>query len=122
MNFSAQIKAKASEIGFAKAGIVAADALNTEASHLGEWLGLAYHGNMAWMEREPEKRADPRILFPGAKSIIVVAHNYYTNHKHTDDQGLGKISRYAWGDDYHDVLRDKLKELLAWIQKENPPA
>ena len=122
MNFSDQIKAKASEIGFVKTGIAAADALDTEALHLSEWLALGFNGNMLWMEREPEKRTDPRILFPGARSIIVVAHNYFTDHKHDEDPENGRISRYAWGDDYHDVLRDKLKELLAWIQAESPTA
>lgn len=122
MNFSEQIKAKVSELGFAKTGIAAADALNVEFGHLSEWLALGYNGNMAWMEREPEKRGDPRILFPGARSIVVVAQNYYTDHKHINDNEQGKISRYAWGDDYHDVVKEKLKDLLTWIQAEIPMA
>jgi epoxyqueuosine reductase len=71
---------------------------------------------MQWMEREPEKRADPKLLFPEAKSIIVVALNYYTPHEHEDSDEKGKVSRYAWGDDYHDVLKEKLRELFAFIQ------
>lgn len=122
MNFADQIKSKASEIGFVKTGIIPAAALDYEAVRLQEWLALGFHGNMAWMERETEKRTDPRILFPGTKSIVVVAHNYYTDHKHTDNQENGKLSRYAWGDDYHDVLRDKLKDLLAWIKENDPSA
>ena len=70
------------------------------------------------MAREPLKRTDPRLLFPTARSVIVVALNYYTPHQHTEDNGTGKISRYAWGDDYHDVVSEKLKELLAWIKEE----
>jgi len=122
MSLSDQIKAKASELGFAKAAITAAVPLDAEAEHLKDWLALGYNGTMAWMETNIEKRTDPRILFPGARSIIVVAHNYYTNHKHTVDNEKGKISRYAWGDDYHDILREKLKELLAWIKEKDPTA
>jgi epoxyqueuosine reductase len=71
---------------------------------------------MRWMERETEKRSDPRLLFPGAKSVLVVALNYFTPHEHEADETKGKISRYAWGDDYHDVLKEKLRELLAFIK------
>jgi epoxyqueuosine reductase len=77
---------------------------------------------MAWLEREPEKRTDPRILFPDARSIVVCVLNYYTDHKHENDAAHGKISRYAWGDDYHDILREKLASLLAWIQNRHPEA
>jgi epoxyqueuosine reductase len=75
---------------------------------------------MAWLEREPEKRADPRLLMPGAKSVVVVAHNYFTPHKHGESDSNGKISRYAWGDDYHDILREKLSALLEWIKSHRP--
>ncbi len=116
------IKQKAIEIGFHKIGIVGADALTNERSDLEKWLAAGFHGEMAWMEREPEKRTDPRILFSSAKSVIVVALNYYTPHKHENDAGKGKISRYAWGDDYHDVLKEKLRELLDWIKIQDPTA
>lgn len=116
ISFAEQIKQKAREIGFHKIGIARAGALESERGRLEEWLERDYHGEMRWMEREPEKRSDPRILFPGAESIIVVALNYYTPHEHENDSDKGKISRYAWGDDYHDVLKDKLRALLAFIQ------
>jgi epoxyqueuosine reductase len=119
-SFSVQIKQKALELGFAKAGIVPADALAPEGDRLREWLWRGYHGEMRWMEREPEKRADPRLLFPGARSVIVVAMNYFTPYEHEDEPDAGKISRYAWGDDYHDVVKAKLFELLAWIEGEMP--
>jgi epoxyqueuosine reductase len=77
---------------------------------------------MAWLEREPEKRSDPRLLFPEAKSVIVIALNYFTKYEHEEDPEKGKISRYAWGDDYHDIVREKLKELLDWIRSEDPSA
>jgi epoxyqueuosine reductase len=77
---------------------------------------------MRWMARDPELRTDPRKLFTAARSVIVVALNYYTPEKHTDDPATGKVSRYAWGDDYHDVVGEKLRALLAWIQSEVPEA
>jgi epoxyqueuosine reductase len=70
---------------------------------------------MSWMTREPDKRADPVRLFSEAKSVVVVALNYYTPGEHSDSAATGKISRYAWGDDYHDVVGAKLHNLRAWI-------
>ncbi|MEQ1642105.1 MAG: tRNA epoxyqueuosine(34) reductase QueG [Pyrinomonadaceae bacterium] len=116
-SFSERIKQQAASLGIDKIGIVAVKPLVAERDHLNEWLTRGLHGNMAWMTREPEKRTDPQILFPRAKSVIVVAVNYYTPHEHSE---TGKISRYAWGDDYHDVIGDKLRELLAWIKAEEP--
>ena len=117
-----KIKLKALEIGFHKIGIVRAEVLREEGAKLVEWLAADLHGEMAWMAREPEKRIDPNLIFPGTKSIIVVALNYFTPHEHEENQDNGKISRYAWGDDYHDVLKSKLRELLAWIKLEIPHA
>lgn len=122
LSFSEQIKQKALEIGFHKVGIARAEALSFERSRLEEWLANGFHGEMRWMEREPEKRSDPRLLMPGAKSVICVALNYFTAHEHDTSAEKGKISRYAWGDDYHDVLKEKLRELFAWIQAEIPGA
>ncbi len=101
-------------------GIVAATSLNDERKRLNEWLARGYHGEMRWLARDPELRTDPRKLFPDARSVVVVAKNYYTPRKHTDDPQTGKVSRYAWGDDYHDVVGEKLRSLLAWIQQEVP--
>jgi len=117
-SLSDKVKTKALKLGFAKAGIVRAEPIDRERKRLRDWLGRGFHGTMAWMAREPEKRADPRLLLPGARSIVVVALNYYTDHKHSDDPRTGKISRYAWGEDYHDVLREKLANLLEWIRSE----
>ncbi len=119
---SNEIKKKAVEIGFDKIGIVPAEPLIDEHERLEDWLERGFHGEMAWMEREPEKRSDPRLLFPEAKSVIVVALNYFTDHEHKDDADSGKLSRYAWGDDYHDVVREKLNELLTWIKIQQPSA
>lgn len=119
------IKQKALELGFSKAGIVPAEALTEEGARLREWVARNFHGQMKYMEpgykdRDPQQRSDPRLLMPSAKSVVCVALNYYQPGTHSDSPEVGKISRYAWGDDYHDVLRDKLKALLAWIQQQQP--
>ncbi|MDM7920805.1 MAG: tRNA epoxyqueuosine(34) reductase QueG [Pyrinomonadaceae bacterium] len=110
----------ATEAGFDKAGIARAEPLAAESPRLAEWLLRGYHGEMGWIEREPEKRTDPRLIFPEARSVLVVALNYFTPHEHGD--AAGKISRYAWGDDYHDVVREKLRHLLELIKGEVPEA
>jgi epoxyqueuosine reductase len=120
VSLTKKIREKALEIGFHKIGIVRAEPLVHERSHLEKWLERGFHGEMRWMEREPEKRTDPRVLFPGAKSVIVVALNYFTPHQHEDSEEKGKVSRYAWGDDYHDVMKEKLRELLFFIKQEVP--
>jgi epoxyqueuosine reductase len=116
VSLTQKIKQKALEIGFHKVGVARAEALVEEGERLKEWLNAGYHGEMRWMEREPEKRADPRLIFPEAKSVVAVALNYFTPHEHEENSTKGKISRYAWGDDYHDVLKEKLRELLAFIK------
>lgn len=117
---SQAIKEKAAGIGFQKIGIVPAERLTDEGERIKEWLNQGFHGQMAWLEREPEKRSDPRLLFPAARSVIVTALNYYTDQQHSDDPAVGKLSRYAWGDDYHDIVREKLNELLNWMRSEDP--
>jgi epoxyqueuosine reductase len=120
---TARLKERALELGFDKVGIVPAAPLTQERARLEEWLRRGYHGEMNWMAREPERRTDPRLVMPDARSVVVLALNYYTPHTHdADDTAHGKISRYAWGDDYHDVVGGKLKELLAWITEECPEA
>jgi epoxyqueuosine reductase len=116
------IKARALSLGFSKVGIVPAVRLATEHERLNEWIARGYHGQMAYMARDPEQRANPSRLFPEARSVVVVALNYYTAAQHMDNTGTGKISRYAWGDDYHEVLGDKLRALLQWISQQWPEA
>jgi iron-sulfur cluster binding protein, putative len=117
-----KIKQKALELSFHKIGITRAEPLTGEGERFREWLAKDFHGEMAWLAREPEKRSDPHLIFPEAKSMIVVAMNYFTPHEHVESPDTGKISRYAWGDDYHDVLKEKLRELLAWVEAEIPYA
>jgi epoxyqueuosine reductase len=122
VDFSQAIKERAIFEGFEKVGIVKATTLDVEAQRLEEWLARGYHGDMQWMAREPSQRADPRELFPAARSVVVVAINYYTPEQHQNNFSTGKVSRYAWGDDYHDVLSGKLRSLLGWIKQERPEA
>ena len=114
------IKRQALEVGFDKVGIVRAAALDAEAHRLNEWLARGFHASMHWMAREPSARADPRTIFPAARSVVAVAMNYYTPSQHEDGDGTGKVSRYAWGDDYHDVVGDKLGSLLERIKRIQP--
>ena len=119
MSLSLKIKQFAAEAGFDRAAIVPAARLDTEAERLGNWLGAGYNAEMAWMARDTQRRTDPREIFPAARSIVVVLKNYYTDHRHTSP---GKISRYAWGDDYHDVVGSGLRTMLERIRLEVPGA
>jgi len=119
---SRKIREQALAIGFDKVGIVAAAVLEPERERLRQWLAREYQAEMKWMARDPDQRADPRAVFPSARSVIALALNYYTPHKHSLDPGTGKVSRYAWGDDYHEVLSEKLRALLSWIKEECPKA
>ncbi len=119
---TAEVKRRARELGFEKVGVVRAEGLTEERARLEEWLARGAHASMGWMERDVARRTDPRALLPGALSVVAVALNYFTPHEHARDEGRGKISRYAWGDDYHDVLGEKLKALLAFIKEVAPEA
>lgn len=119
---TAEIKARALAVGFHKVGVVPAAPLPEERARLEEWLARGLQGEMRWMERAPEQRTDPRLVFAGARSVVVCLLNYYTPHEHAADPSSGKISRYAWGDDYHDVVGAKLNALLAWIRERHPGA
>ncbi|HEX2268951.1 MAG TPA: tRNA epoxyqueuosine(34) reductase QueG [Pyrinomonadaceae bacterium] len=119
---SIAIKERARAEGFNKVGIVSAAPLEEEGRRLKEWLARSCHGTMAWMARDVEKRVSPREIFPEARSVVVVALNYYTPDQHEENPATGKVSRYAWGDDYHDVMTQKLRALLAWIKEHDPYA
>jgi len=116
------IREQALSAGFDKVGIVRAELLAGERRRLQEWLERGYQGEMHWMGRDTDKRTDPGLLFPPARSVIVVALNYYTSDEHSGDPETGKVSRYAWGDDYHEVVGSKLRALLGWIEDEVPHA
>src|SRR5947207_875461 len=115
---AARIKQEALRLGFSSAGIARAEQLSDEADHFREWLGRGYFGEMKWLARDPGQRTDPRKVFPAARSVVVVALNYNTEHQHQDSAMTGKVSRYAWGDDYHEVLGEKLRQLLSWLKQQ----
>jgi epoxyqueuosine reductase len=103
-------------LGFDKIGIAPAEKL-PHASYLTRWLSEGRHGTMQWMENYLDKRLDIRKLYPPAQSVIVVAKNYYTPFKHSSDPNKGKISRYAWGKDYHKILKKSLKRFLSALRE-----
>ncbi len=112
-----ELKAEARRLGFDACGLAEAVRLDEDARRLEEWLLAGRHAGMMWMENHFEKRVDPRRLVEGARSVISVLHNYYQPYERSPDQSVAKISRYAWGDDYHRVMKDKLFELFAWLDE-----
>jgi epoxyqueuosine reductase len=114
--YSNLIKSEAQRLGFSFCGISKADFLEEEAPRLEKWLNQNMHGQMGYMANHFDKRLDPRLLVTGAKSVVSLMYNYYTDKKQSDD--VPAISKYAYGEDYHFVVKDKLKELLAFIQTE----
>ena len=113
------ITAKANELGFIKVGFAKYDVLENESSRLRKWLDEGKHADMDWIERGFDKRKDTCLIMPDVKSIISLAFNYYTPFEH--DETKPKISRYAWGKDYHKVLKQKLKELCRFVMETSPP-
>lgn len=112
-----KVKSIAKELGFTGVGIAKARRLEQEAKHLEEWLLRGYQGQMSYMANHFEKRIDPSKLVPGAKTVICLAYNYYTD-KIQDDPQSPRISIYAYGEDYHTVIRQKLKILIERIRTE----
>lgn len=110
------IKAEAKNLGFLHCGIAKAGFLEEEAPRLEAWLNNNMNGQMQYMENYFDKRLDPRLLVDGAKSVISLALNYYTDDKQTDTSSP-KLSKYAYGMDYHTVIKDKLKQLLNFIRE-----
>lgn len=110
------IKTRSRELGFMYCGISKADFLEKEAQRLDKWLQDGRHGKMDYMANHFDKRLDPRLLVDGAKSVISLLLNYYPAQEQVGD--TPKISKYAYGDDYHTVIKDKLYNLLQSIQDE----
>ena len=114
------VKSLAKQYGFDFCGITAARELTEDARRLEQWLSNGYQGEMHYMENHFELRIDPRKLVPGAKSVITFLMNYYPA---PHDQLLQvdsntKIAKYAWGEDYHEVIRSKLQTILGEMQKQ----
>ncbi|MBI1287904.1 MAG: tRNA epoxyqueuosine(34) reductase QueG [Flavobacteriales bacterium] len=117
MKNEALIKQEAQRLGFLQCGISKADFLEEEAPRLERWLNANMHGEMGYMANHFDKRLDPRKLVDGAKSIITVLLNYYPSETQKD-QEAPKISKYAYGNDYHHVIKGKLRELVNFINEE----
>lgn len=111
------LKSEARRLGFDYCGISKAEFLEEEAPRLENWLNNNMHGQMSYMQNYFDKRLDPRLLVPGAKSVISMLLNYYPSETQ-QDADAPKISKYAYGTDYHTVIKDKLHQLLQFI-KEN---
>lgn len=107
------IKTEALRLGFSSFGIAKAEFLEEEAPRLEQWLKNGYHGEMQYMENHFDKRLDPTILVPGAKSVISLLYNYYPTEIQNKD--TYRIAKYAYGEDYHYVIKKKLYELLNFI-------
>lgn len=110
------LKEEAAKLGFSFCGISRAEFLEEEAPRLEEWLKQGRHGKMSWMENHFDLRLDPRKLVPGAKSVVSLMYNYYTEEVNPD-ASAPKISKYAYGRDYHKVIKKKLKLLLATLRE-----
>jgi epoxyqueuosine reductase len=110
------IKQFSKQLGFDYCGIAKAQRLDEDANRLEQWLNKSMHASMQYMENHFELRVDPTKLVPGAKSVITLMMNYYASAKQNEQ--APKISKYAYGEDYHEVIRERLKKLMQWV-KEN---
>lgn len=114
--YAQRIKQKAVQLGFQSCGISKARYLEEEAPRLESWLKNGYHGKMQYMENHFDKRLDPTKLVPGAKSVISLSYNYFPEKEQRKDSF--NIAKYAYGEDYHFVVKEKLKQLIEFIQEE----
>ena len=112
--YSKLIKQESKRLGFLSCGISKAEFLEVEAPRLEKWLKNNSHGEMTYMENNFDKRLDPTKLVQGSKSVISLLLNYYPENRQVKDSY--KISKYAYGKDYHDVIKSKLKELHYFIE------
>jgi len=110
------IREEAYRLGFEFVGMAKAEQMEEEARKLEAWLNQGMHGQMGYMENHFEKRIDPRKLVDGAKSVVTLLYNYYTSEEQ-EDPSAPRISKYAYGKDYHWIIKSKLKDLLAFIQE-----
>ena len=115
--YKERIKTKAAELGFFHCGFSKADFLEEEAPKLESWLKQNYQGKMSYMENHFDKRLNPRLLVEGAQTVISLLLNYFPSEYQKETEAP-KISKYAYGEDYHFVIKDKLKELIKFMQDE----
>jgi len=124
MSLAETIKREARTLGFDAVGITTVDPFSytTLLDRLHEWLARGYHGTMAWLARDPSRRADPRLVLPGCRSMLSLGMSYDTGHRATEGQGYGRVARYAWGKDYHVIMGERLERLEASIKALAPGA
>lgn len=115
---AAYIKHQAQQLGFDACGIAAADVLSERQGPLQQWLNEGMNANMGYMARNVDKRLDVRLLVPGAKSVVCLLMSYKPQQE--QNKNVPQIASYAYGNDYHDIIRAKLKILLALIQQQSP--
>ena len=118
---SAEIKARAKELGFDLCGIAPVSD-HPELTFFREWIDRGYAGEMAYLNRSVDRRADVRQIIPSARTVIVTATVYNTDRPYSTecaDAGRAHIARYAWGDDYHDVLGERMEQLLEWMKAQS---
>lgn len=111
---------KAKQLGFDLVGFAKADLLEDETEKLQQWIDKGYHASMNYMEKNLHKRKNVKEILPNAKSIISLALNYFTDEHHSNDKDKGKVSRYAWGKDYHLIIWQKLDELETILKEIEP--
>ena len=119
---AAAVKARARELGFDLCGIAPVDDF-PELGFLREWIDRGYAGQMGWMRRSVERRMNARAVVRGARTVIVTATLYNTDRPYSVDPhapGTAQVSRYAWGDDYHDILKPRLLALVDWMRAREP--
>ena len=114
------IKAKSHDLGFQKVGITRAVSTPEEKEKLEIWLSRGHHGTMSWLAERKHERGDIFTYFPDVKSVISLGMNYYTGYNQSKLKSSNKISNYAWGEDYHDILKSRLYKLLNWLKIEMP--
>jgi len=120
MTLSNRIKTRACELEFDLVGIAPAGRAQ-HAAEFSAWLDQGYHADMAWLSRNPERRLDVRNVLPGAKSVVAVGFSYFVENPPAaiwNDPSRGRIARFAWGPDYHNILTPRLKDLAVFIGKE----
>lgn len=113
-----KIERQARDLGFTGVGVARAEPLSEEGRRFDVWMDRGYHATMGWLPRSADRRKDPGQVLPGARSVIALAMNYYSPEERSG--APGKVSRYAWGDDYHALMEARMEELLRWMQGEFP--
>jgi epoxyqueuosine reductase len=122
--FKENLRTYALELGFLDLRVAEAVELEQEYKSFENWLSQGLHADMAWLDRNKDKRRDIKKILDNARSVIVLSYSYFTGIDYPPENQIhglgGKISRYAWGDDYHDVIPDKLNKIISKINEKEP--